>query len=71
VRRVRTVDEGIEILTGRRAGRRRVDGSYPPESVHGLVAERLAEYAERLRAYGEPPAAEHDGRPGGKRRARP
>jgi predicted ATP-dependent protease len=69
--RVRTVDEGIGILTGRRAGRRRVDGSYPPESVHGLVAERLAEYAERLRAYGEPPAAENDGRPGAKRRPRP
>jgi predicted ATP-dependent protease len=51
---VRTVDEGIELLTGRRAGRRRADGSYPPDSVHGLVAERLADYAELLRAYGEP-----------------
>jgi predicted ATP-dependent protease len=69
--RVRTVDEGIAILTGRRAGRRRVDGSYPPESVHGLVAERLAEYAERLRAYAEPAEAEHDGQPGGKRQAGP
>jgi predicted ATP-dependent protease len=67
---LKTVDEGIEILTGRRAGRRRADGSYPPESVHGLVAARLAEYAERMRAFGEPPDAEHDGGPA-KQRARP
>lgn len=50
---VRTVDEGIELLTGRRAGRRRPDGSYPPHSVHGLVAARLAGYAERIRSFGE------------------
>jgi lon-related putative ATP-dependent protease len=48
---VRTVDEGIELLTGRRAGRRRADGTYPPDSVHGLVEARLAEYAARLRAF--------------------
>jgi len=61
---VRTIDEGIELLTGRRAGRRRADGSYPPESVHGLVATRLAEYAERLRAFAEPEAeGDRNGRP--------
>jgi predicted ATP-dependent protease len=48
-----TIDEGIELLTGRPAGRRAADGSYPAESVHGLVAARLAEYAERLRAFAE------------------
>jgi predicted ATP-dependent protease len=62
---VRTVDEGIGLLTGRRAGRRRADGSYPPESVHGLVSARLGDYGERLRAFGETAAeANHDGRPG-------
>jgi Lon-like ATP-dependent protease len=50
---VRTIDEGIEFLTGRPAGRRRADGSYPPASVHGLVAARLAGYAEKLRAFAE------------------
>jgi lon-related putative ATP-dependent protease len=62
---VSTIDEGIELLTGRPAGRRRADGSYPPASVHGLVAARLAEYAERLRSYAEPegPGAERNGRP--------
>jgi lon-related putative ATP-dependent protease len=61
---VRTIDEGIELLTGRAAGRRRADGSYPAESVHGLVAERLAGYAERLRSYADDGAeAEPNGRP--------
>ena len=61
---MRTIDEGIELLTGRRADRRRADGSYPPESVHGLVAAELSEYAERLRAFAEVGAgAEHDGHP--------
>jgi lon-related putative ATP-dependent protease len=60
---VRTIDEGIELLTGRRAGRRRADGSYPPDSVHGLVAARLADYAERMRAFGEAePEEEREGR---------
>jgi len=35
---VRTIDEGIRLLTGLPAGRRRADGSYPPGSVHGRVA---------------------------------
>jgi predicted ATP-dependent protease len=61
---VRTIDEGIELLTGRRAGRRRADGTFPPESVHGLVAARLAEYAERLRALGEAGHDEGAGRSG-------
>ena len=60
---VRTIDEGIELLSGHRAGRRRVDGSYPPGSVHGLVAARLLEYAERLQVYGEGGGeGEHNGR---------
>ncbi|MGZ4416241.1 MAG: hypothetical protein ACXVRZ_18010 [Gaiellaceae bacterium] len=50
---VRTIDEGIELLTGRAAGRRAADGSYPAESVHGFVAARLARYADRLRALGD------------------
>jgi predicted ATP-dependent protease len=51
---VRTIDDGIRLLTGLPAGRRRADGSYPPGSVHGRVAAGLAAYAEKLRAYAEP-----------------
>ncbi len=48
---VRSIDEGIELLTGHPAGERDADGLYPADSVHGLVQERLARYAERLRDF--------------------
>ena len=48
---VRTIDEGIELLTGRAAGVRAADGSYPEGTVHALVAERLQSYATRLQSY--------------------
>ena len=48
---VRTVDEGIELLTGRPAGERDDDGPYPEGTVHRLVEDRLRHYAERLRSF--------------------
>jgi len=60
---VRTIDEGIELLTGCSAGCPRPDGSYPPGTVHGLVAARLGQYAERLQAFAERRLnADEDGR---------
>ncbi len=59
---VRTVDEGIELLTGRPAGRRQADGTFPPGSVHRLVDERLGSYAERLRAFSVGPDGAAPGR---------
>jgi lon-related putative ATP-dependent protease len=50
---VRTVDEGIEILTGTPAGERQQDGTYPDESVHGRVMARLEEIAENLKPKDE------------------
>jgi ATP-dependent Lon protease len=53
---VRTIDEGIEILTGIKAGERNPeDGRYPTGTVNFLVDERLADLAEGLREYGEEP----------------
>jgi lon-related putative ATP-dependent protease len=49
---VRTIDEGIAVLTGREAGERAPDGTFPEGSVNGLVERRLREMAERARAYG-------------------
>ena len=46
---VRTVDEGIELLTGLPAGVADAEGVYPEGSINGLVSDRLAEYA-RIRA---------------------
>ncbi|MGB8348042.1 MAG: ATP-binding protein [Ktedonobacteraceae bacterium] len=48
---VRSIDEGIELLTDRPAGQRDAEGRYPDGSVHRLVENRLQEYAERLRAF--------------------
>ncbi len=56
---IRSVDEGIEILTGRPAGERGSDGSFPEGTVNGSVDRRLREMAERLRSFARdsgPPA---------------
>ncbi|WP_394838577.1 AAA family ATPase [Pendulispora rubella] len=46
---VRSVEEGIEILTGLEAGERDISGRFPAASVFGRVERRLIEIAERLR----------------------
>ncbi|MCL6472707.1 MAG: AAA family ATPase [Firmicutes bacterium] len=48
---VKTVDEGIEILTGVEAGVRREDGTFPEGTIHYLVDQRLKEMADLLREY--------------------
>ncbi|WP_457653816.1 Lon protease family protein [Rhodocaloribacter sp.] len=48
---VRTVDEGLELLTGMPAGERRPDGTYPEGTVNRRVTDRLAEMAERRQAF--------------------
>ena len=46
---VRTIDEGIECLTGVAAGERDAADRYPEDSVHGLVDQRLCALAECLK----------------------
>jgi hypothetical protein len=53
---IRTIEEGLELLTGRPAGERGDDGQYPAGSVHRLVADRLRHYAEQLRSFAAAPA---------------
>ena len=48
---VKTIDEGMEILTGAHAGERQPDGTYPEETVNYLVDRRLRHLAESLRSY--------------------
>jgi predicted ATP-dependent protease len=50
---VDTVEEAIELLTGLPAGERGLDGSYPPDSIYGRVADRLEEMAQAVAEYGE------------------
>ena len=45
---VKTIDEGIEVLTGVTAGDCQPDGSYPPDTVHGRVSQKLKEYTETI-----------------------
>ncbi|MEM7233790.1 MAG: AAA family ATPase [Planctomycetota bacterium] len=47
------VTQGLEILTGRPAGKRRKDGKYPDGTVFALVDQRLEELANDLRRYGD------------------
>jgi lon-related putative ATP-dependent protease len=48
---VRTIDEGIELLTGIEAGERDADGNFPPDSVNGLVEHRLSQMTEAQIAF--------------------
>jgi len=45
---VETIEQGIEILTGMKAGERDKHGGFPKKSVFHLVDKRLAEMAERM-----------------------
>lgn len=47
-----SVDEGIELLTGVKAGAQREDGSFEPGTVNARVDQRLREYAEYWRKFG-------------------
>jgi predicted ATP-dependent protease len=49
---VKTIDEGIEVLTGVVAGAA-VDGAYPEGSINYLVQNRLNEMAELIKEYRE------------------
>jgi lon-related putative ATP-dependent protease len=42
---VETIDQGIGLLTGREAGERQKDGTYPEGTVNALVDGRLSEFA--------------------------
>ena len=44
---VKTVDEGIELLTGVPAGKKNKNGEYTVGTVNYLVNEKLKDYAEK------------------------
>ena len=48
---VATIEQGIEILTGVRAGKRGKTGKFEPESVFAKVDSRLREMADTLRRF--------------------
>ncbi|NLK51294.1 MAG: AAA family ATPase [Syntrophomonadaceae bacterium] len=50
---IKNVDEGLEILTGVRAGVKEKDGKFPQDTVHYLADEQLNEWGRRSRRTGE------------------
>jgi lon-related putative ATP-dependent protease len=48
---VKTIDEGIEVLTGVKAGERKKDGAFDEETVNHRVDKRLRQMAEKLREF--------------------
>lgn len=49
---VKTIDQGLEILTGLQAGSRDKTNKYPPESINGKVDEKLLALAKGLKEFG-------------------
>jgi predicted ATP-dependent protease len=55
---VRSIDEGIALLTGVPAGIADADGTFPPESVNGRVHQTLRQFAQSMRQLGAAPASD-------------
>ncbi len=45
---VKTIDEGLELLLGKTAGKPNKNGNYPKDSIHGIVIARLEEMTQLL-----------------------
>jgi lon-related putative ATP-dependent protease len=50
---VKTIDQGIEVLTGAKAGIRQTDGSFQKGTINALVDKQLRMMAERLKEFPE------------------
>ncbi len=48
---VRTIDEGMEILTGVPSGTRGPDGHFPENTVNGIVEAALRQMADRMKSF--------------------
>jgi lon-related putative ATP-dependent protease len=57
---VKTIDEGVEILTGKEAGEMKADGNYPEGTINALVNEKLRSLAEGLKEFSGEETAEKD-----------
>jgi len=48
---IKTIDQGIEVLTGEEAGVRNEDGTYPEGSINDIVQKRLMKMANAIKEY--------------------
>ena len=60
-----TIDEGIEILTGVKAGERGAEGRFPAGTINRLVEDKLRSFAERSRSFAKSGADLGNGARGG------
>lgn len=51
---ITTIDEGIELLTGTKPGKRGKAGKFPQNTLNNKVEAKLVNFAERLREYAAP-----------------
>jgi len=58
---ISSIDQGIQLLTGKEAGELMEDGSYPDGSVYHAVQACLKELAEKVRNFGEQEKVSTDG----------
>jgi lon-related putative ATP-dependent protease len=54
----KTIDEGIEVLTGTKAGERRKDGTFEDGTVNYRVDKQLKDMSEKLKEFPSAPAGE-------------
>ncbi len=59
---VTNVEQAIELLTGQSAGERKENGQYPENTINWCVEERLREFAETRRRFGETEEAQNSGK---------
>jgi ATP-dependent Lon protease len=64
---VKTIDEGIELLTGKKAGEKKADGTYPRGSINYLVDQKLKALAEGLKRFGDEDKKEEKKKGGGRK----
>jgi lon-related putative ATP-dependent protease len=57
---VSTIDQGMEVLTGLKAGECQQDGYYEPDSINGKVQKRLSTLASKLRDFSRAEEKEKD-----------
>ncbi len=57
-----TIDEGIELLTGVKAGKPDRKGEFPPDTVNGLVKKRLRELADIYKDFQSDSEEKEDGK---------
>lgn len=50
---IKTVDDGLELLTGLSAGKPDENGSYPEDTVNCMVQKKLAAMAENMRQFSQ------------------